>query len=136
MLKHFIAHIGTVYIFLLNSVSLKICQYLKRDNPGNDCSGRVNPDRRTLRDVTICSDPQESHASLLFCLLFPFRFLLSKSVLRIWSRSRIQMFLGLPDPDQSISMRCGSGSISFYHQAKIVRKPLILLFCGFMTFYL
>ncbi len=48
---------------------------------------------------------------------------------------RIHMFLGLPDPDPpdphvfgppgsgSTSQRYGSGS--FYHQAKIVRKPLI-----------
>jgi hypothetical protein len=32
---------------------------------------------------------------------------------------------------------CGSGSESFDHQAKTVRKTLILLFCDvFMTFYL
>jgi hypothetical protein len=69
-LNIFSAHIGPVYLFILNSVSLRICQCLKRDNLGNDCSGRVNPDRRSLRDVSICSDPQESHTSLLFSILF------------------------------------------------------------------
>jgi hypothetical protein len=35
-----------------------------------------------------------------------------------------------------ISQRYGSGSGSFYHQSKIVRKTLILLFCDFfLTFY-
>ncbi len=69
--KHFQSAYWNCQGFFPNSVSLKICRYLKRDNPGNDCSGRVNPDRRTLRDVTICADPQESHASLLFSILFP-----------------------------------------------------------------
>ncbi len=37
----------------------------------------------------------------------------------------------------SISQRYGSGSGSFYHQAKIVRKPWFLLFSDFLlTFYL
>ncbi len=53
-----------------------------------------------------------------------------QAVLRI----RIHMFLGLPDPDPhvfgppgsgSTSQRYGSGSGSFYHHAKIVRKNLI-----------
>jgi hypothetical protein len=39
-------------------------------------------------------------------------------------RMRIRMLLGLLDPEPSV--RYGSsGSRSFYHQAKIVRKPLI-----------
>jgi GTPase SAR1 family protein len=45
-----------------------------------------------------------------------------RPVLRIWIR--IYMFLGLldPDPDPLVKIvGCGS----FYHQAKIVRKPLI-----------
>jgi hypothetical protein len=54
-----------------------------------------------------------------------------------------------PDPDPPdphvfvppgsgyISERYRSGPGSFYHQAKIVRKTLILLFCDFFwTFYL
>jgi hypothetical protein len=37
----------------------------------------------------------------------------------------------------SVSQRYGSGSCSFYHHAKMLRKPLFLLFCDiFITFYL
>ncbi len=63
-------------------------------------------------------------------------FIFFKAVLRI--RIRIRMFLGLldPDPDPLVRMFWGLldpdpdplvryGSWSFYHQAKIVRKPLI-----------
>ncbi len=38
---------------------------------------------------------------------------------------RILMFLGLPDPHPVVSHKYGSGSGSFHHQAKIVRKTLI-----------
>jgi hypothetical protein len=41
-------------------------------------------------------------------------------------RIRIRIFLGLLDPDvDPFSQRYGSGSGSFYHQAKLVRKTLI-----------
>ncbi len=48
-------------------------------------------------------------------------------VLRIRIRiriHRIHMFLGLPDPDP-LERYGSSGSGSFYHHAKIVRKTLI-----------
>jgi hypothetical protein len=35
------------------------------------------------------------------------------------------MFLDLLDPDQSVRYESGTGSGSFYHQAKKVRKTLI-----------
>jgi hypothetical protein len=50
--------------------------------------------------------------------------LLVLSVLRIRIR-RIHMFLGLLNPDLLVRDRYESGSGSFYHQAKIVRKTLI-----------
>jgi hypothetical protein len=45
---------------------------------------------------------------------------------------RIEMFLGLPDPD--ITQRYGSGS--FYHHAKLVRSlnPTNLCFFDFLSF--
>ncbi len=48
---------------------------------------------------------------------------LSKISKKLVLRSRIRMFLGLPDPDPLVRSRYGSGS--FFHQAKIVRKTLI-----------
>jgi hypothetical protein len=40
------------------------------------------------------------------------------------------MFLGLPDPDPDpLIGGNGSGSASFYHQAKTVRKTLIPRYC-------
>jgi hypothetical protein len=49
-----------------------------------------------------------------------------KPVLQIRIR-RIRMFSGLPDPDPLVpgTYGSGSGSGSFYHQDKIVRKTLI-----------
>jgi hypothetical protein len=70
-LKHFQRANCNCLYFSSKFSQLEICHYLKRDNPGNDCLGRVNSDRRTLGDVTICAAPQESHSSLLFCILFP-----------------------------------------------------------------
>ncbi len=57
--------------------------------------------------------------------------------IRIRNRIRIRMFLGLPDPHPHHKYGSGSssGSKSFHHQAKIVKKPWLLLFCDFfMTF--
>jgi hypothetical protein len=42
------------------------------------------------------------------------------------------MFLGLPDPDPLVQ-RYGSGSGSFYHHAKIVRKTLIVTLFDFLS---
>ncbi len=47
-----------------------------------------------------------------------------KPVLRI-RIPRIRMFLGLLDPDPEVLGGTDPESGSFYHQAKIVRKPLI-----------
>ncbi len=66
-----------------------------------------------------------------WCILHPDPYPTLKPVLRI----RIRMFLG-PPGSGSICQRYGSGS--FYHQAKIVRKTLILtvlrLLCYFFYF--
>ncbi len=59
-------------------------------------------------------------------------------LLRRWSRGFLILFRSVPDTDPrvfwpfgsgSTSQRYGSGSGSFYHHAKIIRKSWILLFC-------
>ncbi len=50
---------------------------------------------------------------------------------------RIHIFWPLGSGSGSSSQRYRSGSGSYYHQAKIVRKTFFLLFCDFfLTFYL
>jgi hypothetical protein len=57
-------------------------------------------------------------------VLAAYRLISHQAVLRIRIRiHRIHMFLGLPDPDPLFRGTYGSGSGSFYHHAKIVRKP-------------
>jgi hypothetical protein len=52
-----------------------------------------------------------------------------------WSGSFRLLLSSVPDPDPHVFGLPGSGS--FYHQAKIIKKPCFLLFCDFFwTFYL
>jgi hypothetical protein len=96
---------------------------------------RVEAVRRLLVHVHL-----QLHLYLLSCTEVTGYFsLLYKAMLRIRIRIRIRMFLDRLDPNPSdpnvfgppgsesgsISQRFRSGSESFYHQAKILRKTLI-----------
>ncbi len=81
---------------------------------------------------SVCYHAFRSNASNLFWYFLD-TVLDTKPVLGI----RIRMFLGLPDPHPDVIHMYGSGSWSFNHKAKIVRKTLIstvLYHIFFMTF--
>jgi hypothetical protein len=58
--------------------------------------------------------------------------------LPFWRICSLYVGHSVPDPEKEQLVRYGSGSGSrnFHHQAKLIEKPLFLLFCDFLMIFL
>jgi hypothetical protein len=111
---------------------------IRRTRPMRKPSGLFSTTSRTSGNSFVFPFPYglktllvKSFDKYLYIYLYKYfisRLLLMHAVLRIRIH-RIHMFFGLPDSDTSQRYRSGSGSCSgsgsFYHHAKMVRKTLI-----------